>query len=224
MGFRGLYKSVEFSFFLTFIMIKTYGGGKWIYDSKEVSFEDAELVVMPGGSDWGTEYYNHDPIPGVPRHNSDLNQRQYDLAKRAIVEGKFVWGNCKGLQLVTILAGGWLIQDVNHPSYHEMVLNNGKTYRVNSLHHQMCYPYDLPDNHYEVIGWSRQLSKYHTIQGNKQLSFNKKTLDKDGLFKEPELIWYPTIKSFGGQFHAEWMDRNATLDLVNDIIREKMNK
>lgn len=205
-------------------MIKTYGGGSWIRDSKEVRFQDAELVIMPGGSDWGTEYYNHEPIKGQSWGNSKLNQQEYDLAKEAIAQGKYVWGNCKGLQLVTILAGGWLIQDMSHGGGHEITTNRGVKFNVNNAHHQLCFPYDLPKEDYELIGWAEQLSRRHIIQGNRQLKFPEIALDENGKFMEPEIIWYPKIKAMGAQFHPEWMSSCKALSFVNDIIREKMGK
>lgn len=106
--------------------------------------------------------------------------------------------------MLTAIAGGYLIQDINHRSRHEVVTNDGKRLNVNSLHHQMCFPYEMPDDEYEVLAWAEQLSPIHTIQNEEQLNFPANSLDDNGLFKEPEVIWYPKYKALAVQFHPEY--------------------
>ena len=205
-------------------MIKTFNGGGWIKDSKPSSFEEADIVVMPGGGDIGTHLYRHKPIKGAYFSKSS-DDSQMALVERTIKAGKFLFGTCRGAQLLTARAGGWLIQHIHHPGSHNVVTDDGAEFSINSCHHQMCYMYDLPKEDYELYAWARELSNVHIIQGDKQLQFKEETLDSDGLFKEPEIFYYPKIKAICAQNHFEW-DSNSKManNFINDIIREKLNK
>lgn len=205
-------------------MIKTFNGGGWIKDSKATSFEEADIVVMPGGGDINTYLYNHTPIKGASFSKSS-DDSQMALVEKTIKAGKFLFGTCRGAQLLTARAGGWLIQHMQHPSSHNVVTDDGAEFSINSCHHQMCYMYDLPKEDYELYAWARQISPLHIIQGNKQLKFKEETLDSNGLFKEPEIFYYPKIKAICAQNHFEWgSNSKMAINFINDIIREKLNK
>lgn len=201
--------------------IKTFNGGRWIDDSEPSSFEDADIVILPGGGDWNPSLYGHKPISGI--HFSDeIDSRQMGLLNDAIKAGKMIFGICRGLQGLTIRAGGWLIQNISHPSNHEVKTVYGDYYGMNSCHHQMCYPYELPLDNYEVLSWTEGLSGKHIIQGEKQLVFPEIALDEKGEFKEPEVIWYPEIKGLGCQGHPEWSPGEKAMRFINRMIRMKL--
>lgn len=206
-------------------MIKTFNGGSWIRNSKMTSFEEADVVVFPGGSDIAPSLYGHKPIKGI-RFNLKRDLELLDLMKKSIKAGKLLFCTCKSAQLVTALAGGWLIQDSNHRGNHMVTTSDGQEFEINSVHHQMCYPYDLPKEDYELLAWSKQLSDYHIIQGDKQLEFAPETLDENGLFKEPEIIWYPKLNAIAAQNHFECENSNSkeSEDYINNLILEKLNK
>ncbi|MFA9239464.1 MAG: gamma-glutamyl-gamma-aminobutyrate hydrolase family protein [Candidatus Paceibacteria bacterium] len=186
------------------------------------SFEKADIIVMPGGGDLNPALYGHEPIKRA-YFNIENDKRQMELVNETIKAGKFLYGTCRGMQLLTARAGGWLIQDSNHRGSHNITTKDGQIFKINSCHHQMCYPYDMPEENYELLGWARQLSDYHIIQGDKQLEFKKITLDEDGLFKEPEIIYYPKIRAICSQNHFEWgTNSREAEDYINKIIREKL--
>lgn len=179
---------------------------------------------MPGGADIDPALYGHKPIQGT-YFNRDHDEDQLRLIEKTIKAGKFLFGTCRGMQLITARAGGWLIQDTGHGGKHTVRTYNNQRFMTNSCHHQMCYPYDMPDEDYELLAWTEQISNYHTIQDNKQLEFDKRTLDENGLFKEPEIIYYPKIKAICAQNHFEWgSNSKESVDFINRIIREKLNK
>jgi len=93
---------------------------------------------------------------------------------------------------------------------------------MNSCHHQMCYPYELPKSNYEVLSWTSGLSKRY--EADVKLEFPAFAIDIEGNFKEPEMIWYPKIKALGVQGHPEWSPGKPALDFINKIIREKLGK
>lgn len=201
--------------------IKVYGNGDWIYDSEPSTFEKADVVVMPGGADWNPALYGHEPN-GTSYFSDSTDKIQMDLINRSIDAGKLVFGICRGLQGVTIRAGGFLIQDIRHPSNHLVTTFEGKKYSMNSCHHQMCYPYDLEKDEYEVLSWTEGISKRY-IAGV-ELQFPEFALDREGKFKEPEMIWYPKIRCLGVQGHPEWGPGKPALDFINKVLREKLKK
>lgn len=180
------------------------GLGDWIKDSVVTSFEDADIVLAPGGSDLNPVVYGHSKL-STTFVNSKSDSEELNLLDRAIFYNKFIIGICKSAQTLTALAGGWLIQDVDHHhSHHEIETSDGKTFTVNSSHHQMCYPYDLPDEDYQLLGWAKGISSKYIIQNNKNYWEDLYGQVDGGYFKEPEVVYYPGIKGLAVQFHPEY--------------------
>lgn len=202
-------------------VIRFFGDGEWIEGGVRSSFEDADIVIMEGGSDWASYRYGHRPIKGA-RHNEAIDERQMNIIDKAVKMGKALWGHCRGLQGLTIKAGGYLVQHLNHPSRHEVVSMDGFKYDMNSCHHQLCVPYQLPDDEYEVISWTEQISPMHIIEGDVQLEFPENSLTREGKFKEPEIIHYPKINAMGQQGHIEWLPNKKAIEYHNFLLRERL--
>lgn len=182
-------------------MLKTFslrkGLGSWIENSKETSFEEADIVLLPGGSDVDPALYGHKKIHGtyIDRKSDD---KEMALLNKAIENNKFIIGICKGSQLLTVKAGGFLIQDVtNHHRYHEIKTFDGKEFLVNSSHHQMSYPFEIRNSSYSILGWSRKVSSHYLIS----MEHNLVRLPHG---QEPEVIYYNKIKGLAIQSHPEW--------------------
>jgi carbamoylphosphate synthase small subunit len=192
----------------TILVYDPYSHGHWIDGYKKSSFDNADIVVLPGGADLEPSLYGHEKISRTfcfPQ----ADKEELVLVNRAIDSGKFIVGTCRGAQLLTARAGGWLIQHVTgHGGNHPIQTFDGKELEVTSTHHQMCYPYDLPENEYELLGWAKSRSATYLIQGEEELYINpndSRIVDQDdGLFKEPEVIWYPKIRGLAFQMHNEY--------------------
>lgn len=210
------------------------GLGDWIDNSVHSSFEDSDIVLIPGGSDVNPTLYGHTKLP-TTHIDMHADKVEMSLINDAIKLGKFIVGICKGSQMLTARAGGWLIQHVtNHGGYHDITTHDGKTLTVNSSHHQMSYPYDLPDEDYELLAWAEEISSTYLIQGGKD--FNKTgflgtariTVDADAQearFCEPEVIWYPGIRGLAVQSHPEWSSSPPQFnEWLNDLVRELITR
>lgn len=199
--------------------IKVFGDGSWINNSVESNYDDAHIVVLPGGSDVDPSLYNHKPIPAT-MSNPYLDKQEMDFMKKCVADGKFIVAICKAAQMATALIGGYLIQDVsNHHSNHNICTEDGQILEVNSSHHQMSMFYHLDSNLWELYGWSREISKFHIIEDNKQLKFELDWLDEEARFMEPEIYYFPTIKTLGIQSHPEWHGfPETTSDYINKLI------
>lgn len=79
-------------------IIKVFNGGSWIYGSKPTSFEEAEVVILPGGGDWDPSLYGHKKA-GTNYFSKDTDDRQMKLINKSIKAGKLVFGICRGLRM-----------------------------------------------------------------------------------------------------------------------------
>ena len=127
-------------------------------------YDRLDGVLLAGGVDMDPATYNEErsPLCGVIDPPRDLVEMQ--LAKWALVDGKPVFGICRGLQVLNVVMGGSLFQDVtaecnaaikhdyvptegwsrDHLA-HEITINTGSRLHtalgasrvmVNSMHHQ----------------------------------------------------------------------------------------
>ena len=117
-------------------------------------------LVFPGGVDVDPMRFGERPIPQLGRINPLLDEMEIPLARKALAMNMPLLGICRGCQLVTIAAGGTLVQDIpgqvggamkhgqDAPRWygtHEVVLDedslmarlhNTRRLTVNSFHHQ----------------------------------------------------------------------------------------
>ncbi|MFJ5955222.1 gamma-glutamyl-gamma-aminobutyrate hydrolase family protein [Paenarthrobacter sp. NPDC092416] len=122
-------------------------------------------VLLPGGGDIEPRLYGQDPLDSLYDVNPDQDHLDMDVARATLDAGLPLLGVCRGHQLLNVLYGGTLIQDmspsaVTHnglspsdPSasewaWHDVVLSpgskaaalygapNGTTIKIASGHHQ----------------------------------------------------------------------------------------
>lgn len=126
--------------------------------------KDADFLVICGGVDIDPYFYGGSKQMSrkvwYPRHNRDFVD--FTHIKQAYDSKKKIIGICRGLQSINVASGGLMIDDINdHQAYgmlHPIKLLDGSEMKVNSRHHQMVYPFNLPRDHYSIIGWSEGLS------------------------------------------------------------------
>lgn len=130
-------------------------------------------ILFPGGVDVDPQLFNERPHQALGRVNPLLDALEINLAKRALAQGMPILGICRGCQVVTVAAGGTLIQDIpsqvggamKHSQMaprwfasHEVVLDDGslvahlhggRHLRVNSFHHQSM---KNPGDSFTIVG------------------------------------------------------------------------
>jgi Predicted glutamine amidotransferases len=117
-------------------------------------------------------------------------------------------GICRGAQMLCVVAGGKLIQDISHKFLHNITIFDTKrfginknTMEVNSMHHQLQYPYNIKNkNEYDIIASIKTNPVNVSTGGSADISVE--TLIKKG---EPEIVYYPKINGLAIQFHPEHM-------------------
>lgn len=136
--------------------------------------EEADFVVFPGGGDIDARFYHDSNILQSYGTNPFRDTKEFKLVAHCVKNKKRMIGICRGAQLLNVAAGGFLIQDVeNHAGPDHLVrFADGALETVNSRHHQMMYPWNLPRDQYVLIGWATDLGNTYRV-GDKMLDRDK---------------------------------------------------
>lgn len=170
------------------------------------------ILIVWGGGDISPSIYGKKvcKYTGATENLSQRDAIEVALMKRAIELGYPIIGVCRGAQMLCALAGGHLIQHVNHHAGHGHMVDikgGGKLF-VNTIHHQMMYPFNVE---HELRAW---ISKEHPLS---DVYYDENELVTVPV--EPEYVYFPKIKGFAVQWHPEGMraTTEANLWLLNDI-------
>lgn len=176
---------------------------------------NADVIIWNGGEDIGTSIYLEQPVcRGIPFVKSDRDIDEIALFDEyKDTKTKLLLGICRGAQLLNVLNGGKLWQDVdNHGRSHPMIdLNTGEIIEVTSTHHQMMVPAPLNG---EVIGVASK-STFKDAEGGVKHFLTTQNLKAGG---DIEIMWYPKHRSLCIQGHPEYVPNSRfaayTLELL----------
>lgn len=187
---------------------------------------DADLVVFGGGKDIDPGFYNEKRglYTDKPNERDSREKADFEYVQKINKEGANVKivGVCRGAQLICALSGGSLIQDVgNHCGLHSMTTFDQRELKINSIHHQMLFPYKMEKKHYKILGWStRNLSSHYTN------GWNKPKYLPNG-FRELEVVYFTNTNALAIQSHPEMMFRtrmyDETLKWMQDLFTKFFN-
>lgn len=170
-----------------------------------------DLVCFTGGADinpdlYGESYHRSTQVPDNKRDTTEISV--FELCKE---QGIPMVGICRGAQLLCVLNGGMLVQNISgHKAYHDIVTEEGKMH-VSSSHHQMMYPWNV--NHI-LLGYSIGVSKIYQGKDKHKREYahtfpiEATTVGK--LVKEPEVVLFQNTRSLAHQAHPEWMAKEST--------------
>lgn len=155
------------------------GYARWVDAVRVNNIEEADIVMFTGGEDVDPHLYNCEV------HYSTYYTRSRDkeevAAYEAMREDQLALGICRGLQLLTVLNGGLLVQDVKHHGIwgtHKMINKEGEVYEITSLHHQMAYPWNLNPEHYDILFDTPHRSyKDLAVSGEVQMAYEDRDFD-----------------------------------------------
>ncbi len=141
--------------------VLVYGPGAFAYIAmfKRAGFqgadsvENADIVCFTGGEDVSPRLYQENPIEGV-YHNDERDLRDIAVYDKALIEGKFMVGICRGGQFLNVMNGGKLWQDVNNHTRSHMMEDvlTGRKIWVSSTHHQMF----RPTSNAEIVAFAKE--------------------------------------------------------------------
>lgn len=185
-------------------------------------FLSEDFVVLPGGADihpsiYGKENYKSNIYGPEPSDQDRLHINQY---YDAVKKGKPIFGICRGHQLIAALNGLTLIQDMKHPSEHNIKIRNLETgifdteILTNSAHHQLVWTKNIiEDENFKVFGYSSIATEHHYT-----------AKEEIKCIIEPEILWFPKVKALTVQFHPEWMHSAGfyrhSLTYIKDLINK----
>ena len=192
-----------------FVIGSASNDADWMYGKLVKNLEDADICLLTGGADIHPMIYN-EKVGSYTHAGSARDNYEIDYVRRAKNLGIPIFGICRGAQLLCALAGGKLIQHMSHPSSHAIKFWDNKIVcSTSSCHHQMQYPYLMNKSDYYILGYSEGLSRMHLGEDDQELDMPD--VNKAGLIKEPELVYYPKLKALGIQGHPEGISDHAPL-------------
>lgn len=199
-----LYAACGYISYATWIL-SMHTENKLVTDIKQ-----ANMVLLAGGADVSPTLYGENHIASSLWLNEPRDLQELAVADYAIKNQIPMIGICRGEQLLCVLAGGKLVQDMNHNSRHDLTVVNHKQYhsiesnkiRTNSLHHQLAYPYNIKSNEYDIIAYAKEINDPNSIRIGKNSIIDVNLIKIEG---EPEIIHFKKINGLGIQGHPEMM-------------------
>ena len=184
-----------------------------IATSNPKDLKRGDILVSWGGADISPSLYNKyvGARTGARSYPSHRDKIEWELMRRAVELEVPIIGVCRGGQMLCALAGGFLIQHVEgHFGEHRATTKEGFEITVNSIHHQMMYPFEV--DHELLASVPTPLSSIHLdVDTNVPLDL------------EPEYVYFNKIKGFAIQWHPEMMRREAAAtQYVFDTIKERI--
>jgi gamma-glutamyl-gamma-aminobutyrate hydrolase PuuD len=158
--------------------------------------ESIALVVFTGGSDVNPSLYKENTHP---KCYCDIKRdlQEVDIFNKAVECKIPMFGICRGAQFLCVMTGGSLVQHTNgHHQKHFIHTSDKRYFEVSSAHHQMMIPKEDKD----ILAWSsNRLSKFYFNGNGETINYNR----------EVEAVEFPSIKSYGVQYHPEVMGVNT---------------
>ena len=103
---------------MTYIEAVLEAGGKPLLipvmpdEVAEENLSVIDALLIPGGVDIDPRHYNERPNPRLGRINPLLDALELGLVKKALAMNMPMLGICRGCQMITVAAGGSLVQDI----------------------------------------------------------------------------------------------------------------
>lgn len=194
----------------------------WIDDAKLVDkLEDADIVLFTGGEDIDPSFY------GEKKHRTTYSNISRDKIEKEIFEKvdpkkQICLGICRGSQFLCVMNGGKLIQNVTgHAMSETHLITNGRTsIDITSTHHQMQYPFNLPDKDYTLLYWTK---------GRRSLKYemNPITCLSDIPFESEIVLYHKTTNPvcLAIQGHPEMMSKSSgTIEVLNNLLNKTISE
>lgn len=132
--------------------IKVYVVGRatnyanWVSSELVSKIEDADLVLLTGGEDVNPKYYGENPNP-TTSFNDLRDVYEMEEINKAISLNKPLYGTCRGMQLLTVMAGGKLVQNQSnaispHLFNHGLLQREIKNFSINNYVSNFLSSYD----------------------------------------------------------------------------------
>lgn len=179
----------------------------------------ANVVMFTGGSDVSPHLYG-EPVGKRTSHYMARDKFEQFVYQMATTFRVPMLGICRGLQFLHVMNGGKLVQDTsNHAgANHEIqdIFNN--TVLISSSHHQMVRP-DTTPKAFVVACSKENRSQYYLDGWDKEIYKVPQAVEKNLVFREPEIMCYPDTNCLGIQGHPEYLESKALHDYCCDLVK-----
>lgn len=154
-------------------------------------FKSDQIHIIPGGADIDPEIYGEPKHPKCGYTRIESDKKEINDLNLAIKDKKPIIGICRGLQLLTVVQGGKLIQDIGFQGGERPIIDNEtqKQYLIPKAHHQACILSSDKKTPSKILAYSYV---------NKQFI--------------PEVVYFPAINALGIQGHPEWLRQSQNND------------
>lgn len=176
------------------------------------------LVVFCGGSDVSPEMYGDHKGPRCSYTDIDRDHFEKKIFNWAKGFGIPMAGICRGAQFLCAMSGGKIVQhiDGHGGSRHDVMTCDGETFNVNSLHHQMQYPYYMEKGTYKILAFAYPKISDVYSGGGFGSAFK--------CSKEPEAVYYKESNAVGIQWHPEILEEDdRAFRYVHDVCKKYLD-
>lgn len=169
-----------------------------VRDVVKDGLDGIDALILWGGEDIHPSLYNQKPgrYTFVDPQPSRRDILEWNALKWCLAKDVPTIGICRGAQMGCAFAGGKLIQHVDkHTSGHAIMTADGHVNQINSVHHQMMYPFDVA---HEMLAWA------HPVKNETYLDGDNNQIQGMCNKKEPEIVFFPKIRMLAIQGHPEY--------------------
>jgi anthranilate/para-aminobenzoate synthase component II len=191
------------------------------------NIENANIVLLAGGSDISPDLYQENKHIKTSCSNISRDLEELVTINYAIKNNIPIIGICRGAQLLCVVAGGKIVQNMHHEFYHDIYwynftekkMSGNASMHVNSMHHQLQYPYSISQEDYEILAYTHQIKTTEDIDIGDNSIISKSLIIKKG---EPEIVWYKKIKGLAIQYHPEALNDDLSLLYTKKCLLNKI--
>lgn len=182
---------------------------------KTIRNTDVDLIVFIGTSHIHPTNYK-DKLGSTTTADLEKDYEEFDIHYRFNMSIPRI-GIGRGAHLLTSCAGGKIIQSITGHNDTEHLVNTFQygTYTIKSNHDQMMYPFNLKEEDYRLLGFTKH------FQSTKYLNGIDEEFKLANSFLEPEIVQYPRINSLC--FQLDPVD-NESFDEISLLLIDRLLK
>lgn len=190
----------------------------------KMMIKNVDALILSGGHDVDPTLYNEEPLLKLGEIFPERDKFDSTLYKNAIKLKKPILGICRGFQLINVINGGSLYQDLSYADF------------VNIRHNQVDNPSQATHSIlvnkdtflYEIVGEKFRVNSFHhQILKDLAKDFKIVAKSKDGVIEAIEKITEDSF-IFATQWHPEMMSSTCKemQNLFNKFIKKviELNK
>lgn len=109
------------------------------YDESELArlIDGVDGIIFTGGCNVESQWYGENPLAEETEEDQIRNKFERDLFKAAKKKKKPILGICRGCQLINVLQGGSLVQNIDR-QLDTKVYHKGEGYKINEKLHKVA--------------------------------------------------------------------------------------